>query len=104
MLAETPTLAPLSKTAFPLAAVQERLRRELEEAAAESKILHPGWEPVLDSLRMVTVVAALEELIKFPLPPEKVIKRGGYRSVEEGTAEMAEKVRRIWNDRQQKGG
>ena len=74
MLAVAPALAPSCKSVFPLAEVQARLRRELEEAEAESVVLHPGWQPVLDSLRMVTAIAAVENLFDFKLPPEKVVK------------------------------
>jgi acyl carrier protein len=89
-----------SKTEFPLTAVQERLRRELEEAEAESIVLHPGWQPVLDSLRMVTAIATVEDLFTFKLPPEKVVKKGGYKSVNEGVSDMTNRIRDVWSKRQ----
>jgi hypothetical protein len=92
--------APTAQGAFPLAEVQARLRRELEEAEAESGILHPGWQPVLDSLRMVTAIATVEGLFDFKLPPEKVVKKGGYRSVDEGVADMTNRIREVWTKRQ----
>jgi acyl carrier protein len=85
---------------IPLADVQARLRRELEDAEAESVILHPGWQPVLDSLRMVTAIAAVEGLFDFKLPPEKVVKKGGYKSVDEGVSYMTNKIREVWNKHQ----
>jgi acyl carrier protein len=91
---------PPAKGAFPLAEVQARLRGELEEAEAESVILHPGWQPVLDSLRMVTAIATIESLFDFKLPPEKVVKKGGYRSVDEGVADMTNRVWEVWTKRQ----
>jgi hypothetical protein len=94
----TPTLT--EKRAFPLAEVESRLRRELEEAEAESVILHPGWQPALDSLRMVTAIAAIEGLFNFKLPPEKVVRKGGYRSVDEGVSDMIDRIRRVWTKRQ----
>lgn len=97
-VATAPT--PAAKRAFPLAEVQARLRRELEEAEAESVILHPGWQPVLDSLRMVTAIATVEGLFDFELPPEKVVKKGGYRSVDEGMADMTNRIREVWTKRQ----
>lgn len=75
---------PPAKGAFPLAEVQARLRAELEEAEAESAFLHPGWQPVLDSLRRVTAIATIEGLFDFKLPREKVVKKGAYGSVDEG--------------------
>ena len=100
MTAVATASAPAAKGTFPLAEVQARLRRELEEAEAESVILHPGWQPVLDSLRMVTAIATVEELFDFKLPPEKVVKKGGYRSVDEGVSDMTNRIREVWTKRQ----
>jgi acyl carrier protein len=94
-------LAPIAKGAFPLAEVQGRLRGELVEAEAESVILHPGWQPVLDSLRMVTAIATVEGLFDFKLPPEKVVKKGGYKTVDEGVSDMTNRIREVWTKRQQ---
>ena len=60
MPAAATDLASPAKGTFPLAEVQARLRGELEEAEAESVILHSGWQPVLDSLRMVTAGDVVE--------------------------------------------
>ena len=100
MLAVTLTLVPSSKSVFPLEEVQARLRRELQEAKAESVVLHPGWQPVLDSLRMMTAIATVEDLFEFRLPPEKVVKKGGYKSVDDGVADMTNRIREIWTKRQ----
>jgi hypothetical protein len=100
MPAVATALAPPAKGTFPLAEVQARLRRELEEAAAESAILHSGWQPVLDSLRMVTAIARVEGLFDFKLPPEKVVKKGGYKSVDEGVADMTHRIREVWTKHQ----
>jgi len=93
-------LAPPVRVTFPLAEVQARLRRELEEAEAESVILHPAWQPVLDSLRMVTAIATVEDLFDFKLPPEKVVKKGGYGSVDEGVSDMTNRIWEVWTKRQ----
>ena len=93
--------ATSSKGAFPLADVQSRIRRELEEAEAESVVLHPGWQPVLDSLRMVTVIASIEDLLGFKLPPDKVVRKGGYKNADDGVSDMTRKIQDIWNKRQQ---
>ncbi len=100
MTAAAPASTLTVKGTFPLAEVQARLRRELEEAEAESIILHPGWQPVLDSLRMVTAIATVEDLFDFKLPPEKVVKKGGYKSVDEGVSDMTNKIREVWTKRQ----
>jgi acyl carrier protein len=96
MLAEAPVKNPPST--FPLDKVREVLRKELEEAAEESATVHEAWEPLLDSLRVVTVVATLEDLFDFPLPPEKVVRKGGYTSVEQGVDDVAGNLRRLWDN------
>lgn len=84
--------------AFPAAQVESRLRQELGKAAAESAILRGDWEPVLDSLRMVSAVISLEDICDFDLPPEKLVRKGGYSSVEEGVADMRDRLRDCWNE------
>jgi acyl carrier protein len=96
--------SPPSESAFPLERVRAVLRAELEEAAEESGILHEGWEPVLDSLRMVTVITALEAMFDFALPPEKVIPKGGCASVDQGVDAMADNLRRLWEKHHKSGG
>ena len=104
MLAPAPTKDPPSKSAFPMESVRNILRREFEEAKEESALLHEGWEPVLDSLRMVTVITTLEGLFDFPLPPEEVIRKGGYTSVEAGVDYTADNLRRLWEKHHSSGG
>jgi acyl carrier protein len=104
MSAQAPVKDPASKSAFPFERVRELLRKELEEAEEESSILHEGWEPVLDSLRMVTVVTALEGMFNFALPPEKVIRKGGYASVGQGVDHMTDNLRRLWEKHHKSGG
>ncbi len=91
--------APLTKP-YPTAEVRHRLQVELEKAAEESLVLQGGWEPELDSLRVVSVVLTLEDLFDFPLPPEKLVRRGGYGSVSEGIADMSNRLERLWKEHQ----
>jgi acyl carrier protein len=104
MSAQTPVKDPPSKSAFPIERVRQVLRKELEEAEEESGTLHEGWEPVLDSLRMVTVVTALEGMFDFALPPEKVIRKGGCASVDQGVDNMTDNLRRLWEKHHKSGG
>ena len=55
---------------------------------------------MLDSLRMVTAIAAIEGLFDFKLAPEKLVKKGGYRSVDEGVSDMTKRAWDEWNKRQ----
>jgi len=49
---------------------------------------------------MVTAIATVEVLFDFKLPPEKVVKKGGYKSVDEGVSDMTNKIREVWTKRQ----
>ena len=104
MSAQAPVKYPASESAFPFQRVRELLHKELEEAEEESGTLHEGWEPVLDSLRIVTVVTALEDVFDFALPPEKVIRKGGYASVDQGVDDMTENLRSLWEKHHKSGG
>jgi acyl carrier protein len=88
---------------FPLAEVEARLRRELGKAASESDVLRGSWEPSLDSLRMVSVLVKLEDLLDFDLRPEKVVRKGGYHSVEEGVDDMRNRLQILWKEHHSKG-
>ena len=85
-------------TAFPSETVKERLRQELGDAARESEILRGTWDPMLDSLRVVSVLVSLEDLFDFPIPPEQVVRRGGYSSVDEGVVDVSGNLQRLWDD------
>ena len=85
---------------FPTAETEMRLKAELQRAAAESVVLRGGWEPNLDSLRMVSVLLTLEDLFDFELPPEKLVRKGGYATVEEGVADMAARLYELWCNKQ----
>jgi len=97
MLAEAPPKESSIKSTFPLETVRRVLRKELQEAEEESALLHSGWEPVLDSLRIVTVIATLEGMFDFPIPPEKVVRKGGYTSVDQCADEIIDNLRRLWD-------
>jgi len=104
MHAQALSKEPPSKSAFQEDKAREILRRELEEAAEESATLHEGWEPVLDSLRVVTVINTLKELFDFPLPPEEVVRKGGYSSVDKGIDDIVDNLRRLSDKHHSSGG
>jgi acyl carrier protein len=95
----TPAMpAPL----FPEAELERRLREELRKAAEDSEVLHDEWEPVLDSLVVVSVLLEIENLFpSISLPPENIIRQGGYRSIDEGVADISRNLRTIWNKHHQ---
>jgi acyl carrier protein len=97
--AKSPTAAP---RVFPTREVETRLREELEKARAESRVLKGEWEPALDSLRMVSVVLTLEDLFNFELEAEKLVRKGGYASVDEALEDMTFRARQVWDSHQAK--
>lgn len=100
MLIETPAEASTAVSSFPSAEVRRRLTDAIQAAAADEAILQGSWDPRLDSLSMVSVVITLEELFNFPLPPERLVRRGGYANVEEGIGDMSRRLEGLWNERQ----
>jgi acyl carrier protein len=99
MLAEAPAKTATSEASYPFAEVHRRLREHIREAAEESVDLRGGWEPLLDSLRMVSVLVSLEDLFDFPLPPEKLVRRGGYTSEDDAYEHMSSQLRRMWDEK-----
>lgn len=83
-------------TAFPAAELKRRLGKELVKIARDAAVLRADWEPLLDSKRVVGTVLLIEDL--FPdckIPPDKVVRRGGYRSVPEAITDMTERIRSL---------
>lgn len=94
----TPTPHTAAPRAFPAREVETRLRGELDKAWAESRVLKGEWEPALDSLRMVSVGLTLEDLFNFELDAEKLVRKGGYASVDEALQDMTFRARRVWDN------
>jgi hypothetical protein len=92
----TQTLTSPAAADFPAAEVKYRLRLELEKIARDASLLRPPWEPLLDSKRVVGTVLVIEDL--FPsckIPPDKVVRKGGYNSVDEALEDMSRRIERI---------
>jgi hypothetical protein len=92
MLTETYVAAPV----FPAAEVKRRLLIELQKIADQGSVLRPEWEPLLDSKRVVGTVLVLEGLFPFKIPPDKVVRKGGYDSVDEAINDMLDRIKKIW--------
>ena len=92
--------APLDNTrtiGFPSTEAKSRLQRELQQIANESSVLRPEWEPLLDSKRIVGTVLALENLFPFKVAPDRVVRKGGYNSVDEAITDMLNRLERMWD-------
>jgi hypothetical protein len=99
MATKTLTMTSATAPAFPAAEVKRRLREELQKSADDGSILRPEWEPLLDSKRVVGTVLVLEGLFPFKIPPDKVVRKGGYNSVDEAIDDMLGRIKRIWAER-----
>jgi hypothetical protein len=99
MVAETLAENDVAAPVFPAADVRSRLQVELQKIADQGSILRPEWEPLLDSKRVVGTILVLDGLFPFKLPPDKVVRKGGYNSVDEAIDDMLDRIKRIWTER-----
>jgi hypothetical protein len=100
MATETLSVSQNAAPAFPAAEVERRLRIELEKIAKQCSKLRPEWVPLLDSKRVVGTVLVIEDL--FPgikIPPDKVVRKGGYNSVDEAIEDMLGRIKRVLAER-----
>jgi hypothetical protein len=80
--------------------VKSRLLPELQKIADDACVLRPEWEPLLDSKRIVGTVLAIEDLFpSFKIPPDKVVRKGGYNSLDEAIEDMLGQIEKIWSER-----
>jgi acyl carrier protein len=91
--------------AFPSAEVEACIRDALAEQAADQAVLRPGrtaqssaprsWEPEIDSLVVVEVICAVEELLGVDLPAT-FSPKGGYASIEACVNDVTSEARASW--------
>ncbi len=90
------TLTGKPSVAFPAEEVERRLRVELEKIAEDAEVMRPEWEPLLDSQRVVGTVLVLEDLLpECKIPPDKVVRKGGYNSVDDAINDMLDRIKRV---------
>jgi len=104
VLAEAPAKTATSEAVFPFADVQSLLRSGIRGALEESVDLRGGWEPLLDSLTMVSLLVSLEHLFDFPLSPEKLVRRGGYKNGDDAVDHISGELQRLWDEKRKSGG
>jgi len=102
MTTPTLTLSATGVPAFPAAEVKHRLGIELQKIADDVAALRPPWEPLLDSQRVVGTVLAIEDLFpSFRIPPDKVVRKGGYTNVDEARDDISGRIERLWTKHNQ---
>jgi hypothetical protein len=92
--------AATTTATFPAAAVEAALRTAITQLEQDTAGMREPWEPNFDSLAVVNVIIVVERLLPgFTLEPEKVVRRGGYRTVDEAARDITERIRRRWERR-----
>jgi hypothetical protein len=102
MATQVITSAPIGALHFPAAEIRRCLSIELQKIADEAAVLRPEWEPLLDSRRVVGTVLAIENMLpSCKIPPDKVIRKGGYNSVGDAVEDIAGRIERLLTQRSQ---
>lgn len=99
MATETLAKAEVAAPVFPVAEVKKRLLVELQKIADQGTVLRPEWEPLLDSKRVVGTILVLEELFPFKIPPDKVVRKGGYNTVDDGISHILGQLKMMWDEK-----
>jgi len=94
---------------FPTAEVEACIRDALADQASDQTVLRPGrattatpvaprsWEPDIDSLVVVEVICAVEELLGIEIPAT-FSPKGGYDSTEACVNDLMSEVRAAWTE------
>lgn len=88
------------------AEARRHLREELEKIADNVRFLDPDrseWKPLLGSRRVIGTVLVLEVL--FPdikIPPDKLVKKGGYNDVDVAVEDIIGNHKRLAAEAAQK--
>ena len=99
-MATIPSTVRSTATAFPTVSVQDRLREVIARLGEDTSAMREPWEPMFDSLAVVSVILVVEsELPGLPIAPEKVVRKGGYRTVDEAVDDITNRLRRQWERR-----
>jgi acyl carrier protein len=88
-----------STPGFPTKDVEACIRDTLDEQLGVQAVLRPrapsACEPEIDSLVVVEIILAIEELLGLSLPPT-FAPRGGYDNVEACVADLLAETRAAW--------
>jgi acyl carrier protein len=93
---------------FPTAEVETCIRDALADQAADQVVLRPdrgttttpvaprSWEPEIDSLVVVEVICAVEELLGVEISPT-FSPKGGYDSTEACVSDLMSEAKATWD-------
>lgn len=84
---------------FPAKDVEDCIRNALDQELGARTVLRPrppsACEPEIDSLVVVEIICAIEEIIGVSLPPT-FAPRGGYDDIEACVADLLAETRAVW--------
>lgn len=84
---------------FPAKAVEDCIRDALEQELGAQTVLRPripsACEPEIDSLVVIEIICAIEEIVGVSLP-STFVPRGGYDHVEACVADLLAQTRAVW--------
>ena len=98
MVAEAVAVAEPETTEAKYDDARRRLTDELQKIADEVTFLDPNrpeWKPLLDSRRVVGTVLVLEDLFPVKIPPDKLVRKGGYNDVKEAVEDIIRRHKRL---------
>ena len=85
------------KTAFPTTVVSDALREAITRLGEITSAIREPWEPTFDSLAVVEVLVVIESVLpNLKIAPEKVVRKGGYMTVEEATNDITLRLQHEW--------
>lgn len=88
--------------AFPKDAVANLLRDELTNAAMARAVMQGGSSggasQEVDSLSVVTILCSVDDIVGFEVP-QKVVRAGGYASIEEAVNHVVPRIEGLWSKR-----
>ena len=94
-MALIPTTRSFPDTAFPAALVESRLRHAITQLGQDIAVMKEPWEPMFDSLAVVNIIFVVEPVLPgVKIAPEKVVRKGGYATVDDAVRDITERLRR----------
>ena len=88
-----------SSPSFPAKDVEDCIRDALDQELGAQSVLRPrtpsACEPEIDSLVVVEIICAIEEIIGVSLP-STFAPKGGYGDVEACVADLLAETRAVW--------
>jgi hypothetical protein len=93
----TPSAAKTSSSVFPKAEIDRRLRTAITRLGVETSGMREPWEPAFDSMAVVGVVLVVEAVLpELKIAPEKVVRKGGYGSVDDAVRDITDRLQGQW--------